>query len=742
MEGERVIVINIRSEVIYMKKIRFTDAENFYFDEQRHGVVKDGKLETLTPQHFKILQILVNNQGCIISGKDLLEKMKVDENDIYEYNNLNTEISRLRDVIQKISGTRDIIRNERGVGYWVNIESKEYMIDEQKKNLYIPLINTYYRKYRNISLKKFTQKNYGLSEDIRLTEVYGYPTIEPIDDNEREWGLREYDETGKYLMQAPAGFGKSTLMKSILLSIISQDIEELNTVLKKENLTEKEKVREERKAKELASYQKLREFHNIQKEYFPIMLETVKMNFEKISENSSEEEIFDFLYETGEFSGYFDNDNVDDEGKVKDTKVQWREFLEHCNQKKQLLFLIDGYDEISAAQRIKCGIFLDKLGNSSFGSKATIIVASRPMESGDSLAGYRSYKIVSTDINRDEEFVVGLIKKYVHFSKIDVDIVELVEEMKNNEFLCKLVVGPYMIVLVALSMVDNRVFGGKKYIINTNRVVNDLIESLATRHRDIYENMHHNPKEIRPLLEMYEEFAYEMLCNVTRGELGIVDLNNRFAKTAIETAQSVKERYKKLYPHTEFLYFESSNAEIADLLFTGLGLMEKTEGMITFVAPEVITVELGARWLLRSLVRAENTEWEKNQSNISEQEEMSQSEALKNFITNAEQIDKYYRYDVFVVMITWLSDQKGLKTIETWDLNTDDMSMYCEDILLKIVDYFIENYSHDTEEINRAIKKLLKEKYGSNFLINCKDRDYQADMQAARERLQELVGEE
>ena len=80
-------------------------------------VFKDGKEIILTAMEYRLLLILLNNRGHILSGTALLENIWDVAGDFVNDNTLTVYIKRLRDKIEDEPENPSIIRTVRGMGY-------------------------------------------------------------------------------------------------------------------------------------------------------------------------------------------------------------------------------------------------------------------------------------------------------------------------------------------------------------------------------------------------------------------------------------------------------------------------------------------------------------------------------------------------------------------------------------------------------------------------------------------------
>ena len=85
-------------------------------------VLKDGVDVELTAVEYKLLLILLNNRGVVLSRNKLLENMWDIEGDFVNDNTLTVYIKRLRDKIEEDSANPAIVKTVRGLGYIIDNE--------------------------------------------------------------------------------------------------------------------------------------------------------------------------------------------------------------------------------------------------------------------------------------------------------------------------------------------------------------------------------------------------------------------------------------------------------------------------------------------------------------------------------------------------------------------------------------------------------------------------------------------
>lgn len=85
-------------------------------------VYKNGKEIVLTAMEYRLLLILLNNRGCVLSRTQLLENIWDVAGDFVEDNTLTVYIKRLRDKIEENPTEPEYIKTIRGLGYIIENE--------------------------------------------------------------------------------------------------------------------------------------------------------------------------------------------------------------------------------------------------------------------------------------------------------------------------------------------------------------------------------------------------------------------------------------------------------------------------------------------------------------------------------------------------------------------------------------------------------------------------------------------
>lgn len=96
--------------------------KNITINTNEAKVYKNGEEIVLTTMEYRLLLILLNNRGKVLSRSQLLENIWDVEGDFVEDNTLTVYIKRLRDKIEEDAASSQIIKTVRGLGYMIDNE--------------------------------------------------------------------------------------------------------------------------------------------------------------------------------------------------------------------------------------------------------------------------------------------------------------------------------------------------------------------------------------------------------------------------------------------------------------------------------------------------------------------------------------------------------------------------------------------------------------------------------------------
>ena len=96
--------------------------KNITINTNEAKVYKNGEEIVLTAMEYRLLLILLNKRGKVLSRSQLLENIWDVEGDFVEDNTLTVYIKRLRDKIEEDAASSQIIKTVRGLGYMIDNE--------------------------------------------------------------------------------------------------------------------------------------------------------------------------------------------------------------------------------------------------------------------------------------------------------------------------------------------------------------------------------------------------------------------------------------------------------------------------------------------------------------------------------------------------------------------------------------------------------------------------------------------
>lgn len=91
--------------------------KNLTINTNEAKVYKNGEEIVLTAMEYRLLLILLNNRGKVLSRNQLLENIWDIDGDFVEDNTLTVYIKRLRDKIEEAPANPEFIKTVRGLGY-------------------------------------------------------------------------------------------------------------------------------------------------------------------------------------------------------------------------------------------------------------------------------------------------------------------------------------------------------------------------------------------------------------------------------------------------------------------------------------------------------------------------------------------------------------------------------------------------------------------------------------------------
>lgn len=97
--------------------ISFIEYKGLKLNTDDSSVIYQGKKQDLTKNEYRILKILMDNQGRIISRDQMMQRLW-DTNEFIDDNTLTVNITRLRKTLESL-GLKDFIITRKGSGYQI-----------------------------------------------------------------------------------------------------------------------------------------------------------------------------------------------------------------------------------------------------------------------------------------------------------------------------------------------------------------------------------------------------------------------------------------------------------------------------------------------------------------------------------------------------------------------------------------------------------------------------------------------
>ena len=89
----------------------------FVFDFERMEYRKDGVELTLSKTEQKLLRLLVENRGRVLSRADLVDRIWTDGAEYVDENALSVTVKRLRDKLEECPSKPQYLKTVYGIGY-------------------------------------------------------------------------------------------------------------------------------------------------------------------------------------------------------------------------------------------------------------------------------------------------------------------------------------------------------------------------------------------------------------------------------------------------------------------------------------------------------------------------------------------------------------------------------------------------------------------------------------------------
>ncbi len=428
--------------------------------------------------------------------------------------------------------------------------SYKIILPKKEKRIEGCLAKLLVKKYEMLSISNDS----CIKELIKLGDVFQFPLIVG-EDNEHIWRKANTDPDNlNILLEAPNGYGKTTFLKSILVSSYCDYLKDISDDKKK-------KLRE------------ISEFHGIDGSFLCLYMECERIVDCKINDSNS------WLYE------------LLPEGKKSadsEKNIEEREFLELLktySDNKKLVFLFDGFDEMSSEKRNRIIEIIGAFRKDNILATGTrIIMATRPIFwsfENDGLINFYRFRISNDNLLKDKTVFEGYVKAYSRvFPDINSDC--LFEEVNNNFYLKGIVCTPAVIIWLLIIKNENN-------NVEMYSLIEKIIEQMIFRYRS------ERVKDEKNIFKrVYEELAYRYL-----------KLSNGKEMTYYETEwkELLKGCINKLEEDGIHEFDDMNDVDLGILFFTNLSLVEwNSNQKFKFLSP-IFAYHLTALHILRLFLK-------------------------------------------------------------------------------------------------------------------------------------------
>ena len=543
----------------------------------------------------------------------------------------------------------------------------------------IDLAKNYWRQYSIVRPYKNVGRG-GYQDNIPFHEVYRIPRLQAdASEMDKIWRMSEFAGNGNLVyVEAPNGYGKSTLLQGMLLS----------SLYGCQGLAAGGFMAESA----LKMYEELAAFHNLPEGALVLLLQAEDLD---CTGGDGIECLYasNPLHKTCEYS-------------------QFEKIVSDFNAKRKLFVLIDGYDEAEPEKQEQVVEWIERVSDAESQrdtcGKAVFLIAGRPLYEGEGqnpILGSRlpvqRWHLAPLDPEDDAEGIEQLLTKYVgQLRNRKPDTVERTKErIRSNPYLCRLPVTPFILV----KMVED--------CSRSDRAPHEIIDRVIDQLMKRQKRFGLRQQELFSYKLLHEELAYKML---SCGEEGVdYDYFCRYERSC--------------YDRVDAYFSKKWGTELKTItpedIFTITGLLqEDAEGRVGFLCSYVLIREFAARKLTR-LMEGETCEVLLAQLNEIPCEyryellTMSMVQLMKN--------DCYCYVGYFFHGLSPYEKEDALTVFENYMLDR----------------YAQSNDISEKEAISKAVALLLSNAYGNIPLTNVNNSAGEEQDMKMRKALQQILQE-
>lgn len=542
------------------------DAKIVYEQKCTEVKLSDFKIAKVTKQVRKFLLLLLSYPGKTLDNVGLCEALDTvrantdsacRENARYARKLLNQCINDDEDAdegVPQIEGGRENGYGVHTIKLPEEAAAAKTWVDECPEAL--DLAKNYWRQYSVVRPYKNVGRG-GYQDNILFHEVYRIPGLRAdASEQDKTWRMSELARKGNLVyVEAPNGYGKSTLLQGMLLSSLYGS----QSVTGSGSMTESA----------LKIYEELAAFHNLPEGALVLLLQTEDLD---CTGGDGIECLYasNLLHKTCEYS-------------------QFEEIVSDFNAKKKLFVLIDGYDEAEPEKQEQVVEWIERVSDAESQrdtcGKAVFLIAGRPLYEGEgqnpilgSRLSVKRWHLAPLDPAEDTEGIEQLLTKYVgQLRNRKPDTVERTKErIRSNPYLRRLPVTPFILV----KLVEDC----SRSDLAPHEIIDRVIDQLMKRQK----RFGLRQQELLGYKLLHEELAYKML---SVGEEGVdYDYFCRYERSC--------------YDRVDAYFSKKWGTELKTItpedIFTITGLLqEDAEGRVGFLSPYVMIREFAARKLTR-----------------------------------------------------------------------------------------------------------------------------------------------